>query len=795
MAERPLAGARVLDLSSPLGAWAGRLLADLGADTVLVEPPEGDPYRRIGPFRRGTGGDPESLAFAYFHANKRGVTLDLEDRQDRGVLAGLGSWADVILVSPSPERPVPGLDCDNARLDWAGPATIVGSITPYGITGPYRDLPATHLTSYARAGQMSRVGAPGTPPRPIPGHLHWHLSSAHLALSVLAALAARPRVGAQFIDLAALEVEVYHDLQFEAYDARGRRPGGRTLAVGIPPTGTWDCLDGTVTIGAHNDRHWTAFLEMLGHPEELNDPGLADMAVRRQIHDGVDALIAPIIAARNCRDLVERGQRARLPICSRNTAEGFIEDPQLRERGFWTDVAAGAGQPVPAPGPPVRTSPTLFEITRPAPRKGEHDAEIRTETPTSPEPEPVAGPPSGSATGALEGMRVLSLGVFMAGNTASQLLASLGADVVKVEPKSRPESLRYAAYNEAPTLAYEPSGIPNTPMLASLARGTRGLALEMGTPEGRALFRDLVGSCDVLLENFGAALMRSWEATFDDLVKVNPRLVMVSLSGFGRTGSRADHLAYASNISDFTGLTDAWWPAGTLTDYATATHAIIGALGGCRHVAATGEGVHVDAAQSETFAAMGAELYLGPLSGAEVPAPEPPALVSHVCRCAGEDRWAALEILTVDQWNAVCSLIGRSELTVEAPEAARKRHDELVYALDEWAVPLTPMTVAHVLARAGVPASAVATDEEVYFDPHLNHRRFPATYDSPDLGRMSTPGSPHRLSVTPGRFPRLGPRVGEHTVEVLETWVGLDGAAIDRLIKAGVVFDGRDQAE
>src|SRR3984957_10366434 len=137
----PLGGIRVLDLSGPVGSYGGRLLADIGADVVKVELPDGDELRRQGPFA-GRRSDPErSLTFAYYHANKRGVVVDYRRADAAGVLAELGARADVVLLSP----PVTCFDPDTGELAWASPDAIVCAITPFGLTGPYRSWRAPTL--------------------------------------------------------------------------------------------------------------------------------------------------------------------------------------------------------------------------------------------------------------------------------------------------------------------------------------------------------------------------------------------------------------------------------------------------------------------------------------------------------------------------------------------------------------------------------------------------------------------------------------------------------------------------
>ena len=771
-----------------MGAYCTRILADLGADVVLIEPPDGDPLRRIGPYRRGLRGSDASLTFSYYHANKRGITLDQSDADDRLALRRLGKSADVIVISPSARSPLWGFDWETPELDWAATDSIVCSMTPFGLTGPYRQRPATHLTAFAHSGSMFNVGDRGTPPRAIPFQQQWHLVSLHGAICVLAALGVRDSVGGQLIDISTQEVAAANTLQYESYDAIGLQPGAREIPAGFPPSGTWRCRDGTVDIAAHQERHWEAFLTLLDHPESLSEPSLCDMAVRRQIHDGLIDIITELLAVRSVDELVDKGQAAGLPICAFNTPKQFVDDPQLAARDFFIDVGSEETGVITSPGPGVRTAPRLFEVRRPAPRRDEHADEIRGEHRA-----PLELSPTGSTTRALDGLRVLTLGAFVAGNTVGGILASLGATVAKVEPWSRPEVLRNAGFNYDDTMTFEPSGVPVTPMYASLTRGMKGLALEMGRPEGRDLFRRLAAEADVVIENFGAGVMPSWGCGFADLVALNPDLIMVSLSGYGRTGPRSSHLAYASNISNCTGLSSEWTTDGRFTDYVVGANATLAVLAARIHSVRTGESVYIDAAQTESLAAMAGSMFLDPLvnDGDERVAPNHSegALLTHVFLGEGEDHWACVEMSDVAQWNEVCNLVGRPDLCTEDPVAAEEQAMALKDAISKWAAPLSVHTVAHRLTRRGVPAAAAQTTEDVYNDPQLHDRHFPLRLDHQDLGVIQHPGSPHRMSKTPGEFTRSGPRLGEHTREILTDWISLDPTAIDQLIDSGVLFD------
>jgi crotonobetainyl-CoA:carnitine CoA-transferase CaiB-like acyl-CoA transferase len=397
----------------------------------------------------------------------------------------------------------------------------------------------------------------------------------------------------------------------------------------------------------------------------------------------------------------------------------------------------------------------------------------------------------------IDALRVVSFGAFVAGNTTGLALADLGADVVKIEARARPDVLRMPAYGFGETNVVEPSGVQNTIMQADLARSMRNLSLDMEVEAGRALFRRLVAVSDVVVENFGAHTMEHWGCSFDDLLRINPRLVMVSLSGYGRTGPRAPYLAYATNISNFTGLTTTWGiQHGTHSDYIAAAHAVVGVLAAIAHVSRTGTGVHVDVAQIEALAAVMAPLLLDPLNnGHDTTAPGnvvPGARFSDVVACQGHDRWLAIELEDDADWTRLCAYLEVPQLASAPPDDIGAR-EELAAALGVWAADRSPHTAALLLQREGLAAEAVADNEDVVRDPQVRARGAAVELDQPDLGIVEYYQSPYRLSKTPGSARRAGARLGEHTHEVLREWLAIDDDELVALARADAVFQAPEE--
>jgi crotonobetainyl-CoA:carnitine CoA-transferase CaiB-like acyl-CoA transferase len=374
-ATRPLDGVRVLDLSNRSGAYCGKLLADLGADVILVEHPRGHELRGAPPFRDGPTGGKESLAFAYYNNNKRGISLDYGDEIAEPLLLELGRTADVILTSHSLRRPVFGISDPGCALTWAGPSSSVCSITPYGRTGPWRNWRATPLTAHATTGQMQPVGPVAGPPAAMPGQQVYDKAGIRAAAMIQAELLRRDDIGPQNIDLSIQEVSSWEMLLRERFAQSGRITT-RETNFGPPPGGVWECLDGAVDIAAHAPRHWDIFLDVIGRPEDLTESLYAERSMRVQLFDLLTNLISPHLKTMSAQEFVERGQAQGLPCALMYSPAQFLQDKQPVTRGFWIQTdAPGLGR-ITIPGRPYQSQPESLSFRRSAPAFGEHNREI-----------------------------------------------------------------------------------------------------------------------------------------------------------------------------------------------------------------------------------------------------------------------------------------------------------------------------------------------------------------------------------------------------------------------------------
>ena len=394
-------------------------------------------------------------------------------------------------------------------------------------------------------------------------------------------------------------------------------------------------------------------------------------------------------------------------------------------------------------------------------------------------------PSHGDCEGLLAGLKVLSFGAFVAGNTSGLVLAELGADVVKLESRRRPEALR-SYYSPDYDEVYEPSGVRTTALWSGYARSTRSLCINMDSAEGRSLFRDLAVEADVVIENLGPGQMERWECDYATLASRNPSLVMAAVSGYGRTGPRSTYRAYGSNICNYLGLTSAWSVDGTHFDYVAGYQAASAILGAVRLVIQTGVGMYIDLAQAETGAAIMAPLYLDALNGGpdwSYPSnTSPGSLLSTVLRCRGDDEWAAVDIEDLQDWNALCKILERPDLALlDSAIGQPPPTSDLLSALEKWSKNATANQVALRLQKVGLAAAPVTNSEDLWRNPQLRSRRAFVEVYHPDLGTIEYPESPDRLQLTPGRVRCAGPRLGEHGRSVIAEWLGVTEEEISEL--------------
>ena len=838
---------RVLEIGdSPAGAYAGKLFAQLGAEVVKIEAPAVEAPRRR---ERGGGveggavesGAVESVArAAYLDAGKRSLALDLAAADGRRELGRLAAGADVLIESASPGSLAPMSRSIDTSAD--APRLVRVWISPFGRSGPYAGWRSNEFTDDALSGHLYLNGEKRREPLARPGLHACCQAGAHAFLGALAALYARERGGrGQTVEVTHLmglaSLHQYTTVMWTHARHRLGRDGNRQGGH-YHPVGSYPCRDGWVCLAMPISDMLLPFLAEAGLHDVAADPRFVEDFTRGQHKDEFDAAIAPWLLDHTVREVVEIGLRAHAPIGPVLSALDVVADPHHEARGFFLPVRVGDREWL-YPRGPFRISgveprlgpqPELGEANREGIEWALHtfeDLESRgsgsDRQPGEDEtPAPEGSFPRSFRAGPLTGVRVLDLTRVWAGPLAARLLGDLGADVIKIEAAWARGSGEVPAAAGPATHLYPDDDVGDRPWnreisFGKLNRNKRGVTLELDRPRGRELFLRLVETADVVIENFTPRVMGKLGLDPAALQAVHPRLVCVSMPGFGSTGPYRDWLAFGPLIEAMSGQMArmgyadggpcrsglAWPDPVTALHAASATVAALLARGSAP--ARRGPVVEVPMLES-MICFVGDEILAAQARGA----PSPRRGNRHAERapqgvypCAGSDRWIAISVTSDDEWRALwaeaslddawpaaCTGAGLDPATAGAGLAERqRRHDEIDRALAAWTSRQEPDALMRRLQECGVIAATVADAERLVDDPQLAHDGFWVELEHREIGRRRYPGIALRFSETPATFRRAAPCLGQHNREVLGGELGLAPEEIDTLEREGVIAD------
>lgn len=383
-----LAGIRVIELCDEQGEWCGKLFADMGAEVVKVEPPAGNPTRRIGPFVDDQPHPERSLFFWYYNTSKRGITLNIESGEGGRLLRRLIDQADVVIESFPPGY-LAELGLGLAHLCEQQPRLIGVSITPFGQTGPYRNYQMTDLTALAMSGICNSCGYDGTELPPVrPGQNHAYHTACHFAyIGALVALINREMTGlGQYIDVAIHDccavTSEFATLHWFYSKQVVRRQTGRHADIRPTAPTQFLCGDGRYINLAHvlDEGPWqrlVAWLESEGMAVDLGDERFADPATRIAEGSYINEILAAFALTHTAEELFHGAQQRGLTWGAVRTPEEWLDDPHAKARGFFQEVEhPELGRKVTYPGAPYQFQRTPWRIRRRAPLIGEDNIEV-----------------------------------------------------------------------------------------------------------------------------------------------------------------------------------------------------------------------------------------------------------------------------------------------------------------------------------------------------------------------------------------------------------------------------------
>lgn len=793
--ELPLDGYTVIDLSSGIaGAYCTKLLADGGADVVKVEAPEGDWLR--GWSASGatipTGGD--GALFSFLAGAKRSVVADPASDDDTELVNRLLASADAVVWSAGStvaEHP----DFTPYAIHGRHPHLTVTSITPFGLEGPWRDRPATEFTLQAWSGGIVGLGR-GEQERPpvfVGGQVGEYLAGVYTSVATLASRWRRIDGGAgELLDLSMLETQIlcltYYPVSYFEVLGRPWRDMRRPTIPGVA-----QAQDGLVDLGCGTAQQWFDLCAMVGHPEWIDEESPLSITEQANIH--AEELFA-WLADTPVDEIRELASAFRIPNAPVGNGANVASFDQFVERdSFVRNPRDGFQQP----SHPYRMRPAQLRPPQPAPRLGEHTAYFRAANlPPRPAPAGVA------KALPLNGLRVLDMTTFWAGPCCTHSLALLGAEVIHVESTRRPDGTRMIA------------GIPITedqwweksPIFEALNTNKKGLTLDLQSPRGRELLRELIATCDVIVENFTPRVLDQIGLDFAAVQSIRPDAVLVRMPGFGLEGPWRDNPAFAyviesaSGVSWLTGYPDRTpYDPYSIGDPNAGVHALNAILLALEHRRRTGEGVFVESAMVDAALSLSAEQVIeysayGALlerAGNRGPtaAPQNLYLSADIDEFGRLDSWVAIAVATDDQWDGLRRALGSPSWATDpglSTESGRRlQQDRIDEQLAAWCRHRTRDEIVKTLWDAGVPVAKVMQPHRQTELEQLAFRDFFEEVDHPVNGPARLSTVPMRFSAGPHKFHTAhAPLLGQHNHELL-SGLGLSDADIARLEADGVI--------
>jgi len=737
MSLTPLAGMSVLEYShTPAAAHAGKLLRQLGA-TVHV----------VADIDRGLIPDAARPGF------------------DLGKTAWSGDTAAAYDVVLTDSRCLPGAPVRPDHPQGMVVVEIVGAdaaADPDGLGG-------TSLGASAAGGVAIALGRPDRAPLGLPGGVVDAVAGTQAVAAVLAL-----RLGAGTAKPSRVEISLNGAIEFfvginatvfAGYPRQWLREGRRTAGSGGPyPAAIFPCKEGFVGIIGRTRENWHGILEAMGWPEWAGDERMRDpYYVGAHLADEVDPHLAAWTSTHTERELTELSLRHGFVVAPIRELREMLDEPQYQLRGFWEQCPDGS----PAPGLP-------FVVHRPEPS-------------ATAAPRVASAPHDGDPSRLLDGIRVVDLSWVWAGPMATMMLADLGADVIKVEHPSRPDASRLRGRPSWDGVPVEGPEFEVAPYFQQLNHGKSSFGVDLRDPGAVDVLRSLIATADVVVENMRPGVLDRRGLGYADLARLNPGVVMLSMSLAGQTGPLSRMRGYAPVMSGLAGLErQIGYPPDDLTgmytfsfaDANASVYGVAAVLAALLERRAGGGGCWLDLSQVETTIAT-MPLQVAETVAGRLPDPYPNHdrryPFQEVVRCVSEPDWLAVTATTPAAYQSLARFLGAEEAGVHA-------------ALTRWAATQDRDGAQRALRAVGVTAVAVRRWEEVV-------RARDASGPVHTAGIEPRYGRPAAVRVAPwlmdGRLPaarRRAPVLGEHTERILRE-LGLAGRPdVAELLRGGALF-------
>jgi len=799
LAQKPLTGVKVVEWSQMVaGPYCAKVLADLGADVIKVEDHRGDEARKRGPFLHDESHPEKSLLFLYLNTNKRGVTLDLHESSERKKFMDLIRWADILIEDHLPQD-LAHLEFTYSKIIKINPFLVMTSITPFGQTGPYRNYKAYPLNVW-HGGGMGYLSpmAPGVAVPLKPGAYFSECSCGiTAAVGALAALFYQRKTGCgQHVDISKQEAIMnLARVQLDRYPNEGavqRRGGFSSSGPSLSR-----CLDGYTVHTCIQPHETEALIKFVSAYDIDHFKIFLDAEFRGKHWQELNANISNFIKERPKDWLYHHGQAAGVPITPIMTAEDIVKSAQSAARHFFIEGVHPTAGKLTYPNAPYRFSASMMSIDRAAPLLGEHNKQVFDKPLEHNNINPRK--PDKHITRALDGIRIADFSWAWAGPHATELLASMGAQVIKIESMSRFDFVRRLSFTTGQKFA----DVNSSTVFNDINLGKLGIQLNLSKPKGIELANKIVSKSDIVIQNMRPGVMDKLGLNYDSLRKVKPDIVYLSSSTRGSLGPERNYSGYATNFAAVGGIThlcgmpdsDPGAMAGEI-DLISAITAACAILAGLNHREMTGEGQHIDLSSAESIHVLIGDVLMDYLANQRVQTRRgnlDEIMAPHNCyRCKGEDNWISIAVATNEEWHALCAVLGNPvwcrDQKFRTINSRWQNQIELDRMLEAWTVNYTHYEVMEKLQAAGVAAVPVFNAEEIYKDPHVQHRKCWTQVLHDVLGKQMVLMPAWKLSETPIKIDSAAPLIGQHNKLIFGGLLGMNDDEIKRLMDEQVIY-------
>ncbi|MGF6313344.1 crotonobetainyl-CoA:carnitine CoA-transferase CaiB-like acyl-CoA transferase [Bradyrhizobium sp. i1.8.4] len=783
--------------SSTATSYCARLFADFGADVQKVEAPAGDPLRRSAPLTPGG----HSAWFAFLNFNKSSIIIDSADPDAIIRLTALIEDCDILVDG----RDVGPADCpsiDIAAIRQQRSGLIYLDVSWFGREGPYAGFAATDSTVRALAGLIKLVGPVEGPPLYAADFQAGILAGLWGFIAAASSAFARMQGGAgRSWSLSIFEscLALSEYLMFEAF-ARGdvmRRIGINRFWPTFP-AGIYESRKGWLGVTALTPAQWRAFCDMLGLSELRDDRSLVLNEDRLLHMEEIERQLIPRLKTRTAQEWFAEGLKRKIPIVPVPEMSDLLQDTEKKERGAIVPVLLGEeegltvgsaqrltltpprrGGKVPAPGEQRCFSNTQIHLTGTVPGPS-----ARIDADRLP----------------LQGIRVIDFSMGWAGPLCTRTLADLGADVIKIEAIQYPDWWR--GVDRRPGYV-DGQMYEMTPGFCIMNRNKRGITLDLKQPQGVALAKRLLAGADIVVNNYSVDVLPKLGLGYEVLRRLNPRLVVMSMSAFGANSDHRDCRAYGSTLEQGSGLPSVIGSAdGPPVMSHIAFGDAVGGLNGCAAVLValisarnTGQGQFIDLAQIECMMPFAAPwITVHSIDGMRPKrhGNRHPQFVPHGCfRCDGEDDWIIVAATDEDMWQRLAILIGRpdwaTDPSLKSTEARRGIENVIERRIEAWTLIRDADLAMSELQAAGVAAGVARLPIDLLKDRHLGSRAFLQQVERAFIGLHPQPSMPIREGARPYAIRSAAPTLGQHNREILSGLLGLSDAEIEQLASEHII--------